>query len=79
MAEEKQYRDAGDGQYVSKAEAEANPDTTVAETRDLHWEQPQANLGLAKTIDLLEELTARAKMAQANGETWPNYTTVESD
>lgn len=33
MPEDKQYRDAGTGEYVTASAAEADPDGTVAETR----------------------------------------------
>lgn len=37
---------------------------------------PQANLGMATTQQLIEELAARASVSESIGETWPSYSTV---
>jgi hypothetical protein len=60
------HRSAVTGEYVSGAEAEAHPDTTVTE------QAPRANLHLAATSDLIDELAERAEMARAAGDTWPD-------
>jgi hypothetical protein len=39
----------------------------------------KANLGLATTKELIDELAARAEVASTTGETWPSYRTVESE
>lgn len=67
------HRSAETGRYVTDAEAAANPDTTVTEHRD----QPAANLGLATTQELIDELAARARVAATIGESWPHYTTMK--
>lgn len=37
----------------------------------------QANLGLATTLELINELQARAEVDTVNGELWPSYKPVE--
>ena len=40
-------------------------------------EEPQANLGLATTQELIEELAARARVSAVIGEDWPLYRTID--
>jgi hypothetical protein len=44
----------------------------------LHTERSDqsANLGLATTHELIQELAARADVSKTIGEAWPNYRTV---
>jgi hypothetical protein len=42
-------------------------------------EEPKANLGLASTHELIQELAARSDVAKTVGEYWPNYRTVGDD
>jgi hypothetical protein len=60
------HRSAETGRYVTDAEAEAHPDTTVTEHDQVH------PLVRASTQDLIDELASRARLATAAGETWPD-------
>lgn len=66
------FHDAKTGKFVTAGHAYANPDTTV------RIEQ-RANLGMATTKQLIDELAARAHIANIVQEPWVTYTTLDGD
>lgn len=44
-----------------------------------HDTTPTPNLGCATTLELIEELEARARVSMVIGEDWPNYRTIDSE